>query len=702
MQSRAPGHGRWRRILPALGILLPAAALAQDPPEPAMAGGAVPVMIITARKIEENLQHVPLSVQLLPGELLDLVDLTHLFELQFNIPGLLVNNQGMFGAGFALRGISDQRAGGNSVAVHLDGVYQGNGSLATTRMFDLERIEVLKGPQGTLYGRNSTAGAINFIPRAPADELSAGIEAAYGSYSTTRAAGHVNLPVGDAALRLAFVASEGDGYIRNSVDERRFAEQDYWGVRASLRVDAGDALSFAFMAQHVRDDGASGELWTPNPQFLADPGDIRLATVTLADPFLVAESDNASLRLEYELGSAVLRSITGYARSRVDNRDDCAGIPLLAGCVRGASPAKHSQWSQEFQLSSSGAGSIQWLLGAYYYDADATLDFFTLAPVISPSPINDYRSTSDETTSAVFGQATLRLAEQWRLTGGLRLSDEQREMTTIGSGVQDSPTLLAGKTSSQDIDWRIDLAHEATADFLSYASVSTGHNSGGFTPTLRTGTLDDFAPERVLAYEAGLKSTWLARRLKLNAAAFFYDFDDLQVRTVALIDDQLVAIVDNAARAELYGLDAEVQLTPSDRLTLSAGAVWLPKREFVEYQSEDSSELLSGNKLVRAPEWSATAAIGYQHPVAALGWLSGRIEYNYRSSHYFTKENEPANAQDGFGILNALLKFEAPGEQWYVFVSGRNLTGEDYFTQVFLQSSPGYPGTYEVGFGCRF
>lgn len=702
MRSCAAWHGRWRENLSTFGILMPAVAFAQGPPDSAIAEAVVPEIVVTARKIEEDPQQVPISVQVLSGEFLDAADLTRLFELQFNIPGLVVNNQGMFGAGFSLRGISDQRASGNSVAVHLDGVYQGNGNLATSRMFDLERIEVLKGPQGTLYGRNSTGGAINFIPRLPAEEFSAGIEAAYGSFSTSRAEGHINLPFGDSAVRLAFIASEGDGYIRNSVDDRRFAENDYWGVRASLRLDLGDSLSVGFKAQHMRDDGESGELWTPNPQFLADPGDIRLATVTLADPFLVAETDNASLKLEYEFGSVMLRSITGYARSKVNNRDDCAGIPVLEGCIRGASPDRHSQRSQEIQLESAGADRTRWLLGAYYYDSDATLEFFTLAPRINPNPINDYRSTSDETSAAVFGQGTLHLAERWSLTGGLRLSDEEQKVTSIGTGIQDSPTLLAGKTSSDDIDWRIDLAHESRADLIRYASVSTGHKNGGFTSTLRSGALDDFAPERVIAYEAGMKSSWLLRRLTLNAAAFYYDFDDLQVNTVTVIDDRLVREVDNAASAKIHGLDVEFEVRATDRLTLSGGAVWLPKREFVKYRSEASDEDLSGNELARAPQWSATAAIGYRHPVQALGWLSGRIEYNYRSSHYFTKENEPDNAQSGFGLLNILLRLDVPDRKWFVFVSGRNLTSEDYFNQVFLQSSPGYPDTYEAGFGCRF
>ena len=274
-------------------------------------------VIVTARKIEEDLQDIPMSVQALSGDFLNETAITRLFELQFAVPGLVVNSSGMFGAGFSLRGIADQRVTGLSVAPHLNGVYLGNANLAVARMFDLERIEVLKGPQGTLYGRNATGGSINFITRSPQDSFSADIEGAYGSFETARVQGHVNLPFEKSAFRLAFIISEGDGYIRNSIDDRKFAEEDFWGLRGTFRIDASDDLSLDVMAQHIRDDGASGELWSPRPDFLVDPADIRLTTVTLANPYLISEIDNFSVNLQYDLGFAQLRSITGYAQSEV-------------------------------------------------------------------------------------------------------------------------------------------------------------------------------------------------------------------------------------------------------------------------------------------------------------------------------------------------------------------------------------------------
>ena len=248
----------WPAFFPMLGVLLPALTFSATSRATESVDDNLEEVIVTARKVQENIQDIPMSVQVLSSEFLDEVDVTGMLELQFNIPGLVITNFGMFGGVFTLRGVGSQGGSGVAVASHLDGVFLGRSNLALSRIFDLERVEVLKGPQGTLYGRNSTGGSINFITRSPEDEFSSEIEVAYGSFDTWRTEGHVNLPFGNAALRLAFIGSEGDGYIRNSIDDRTFGEADFWGIRAALRINPGDRLLIDLMAQHVADDGASG------------------------------------------------------------------------------------------------------------------------------------------------------------------------------------------------------------------------------------------------------------------------------------------------------------------------------------------------------------------------------------------------------------------------------------------------------------
>jgi iron complex outermembrane receptor protein len=230
---------------------------------------------------------------------------------------------------------------------------------------------------------------------------------------------------------------------------------------------------------------------------------------------------------------------------------------------------------------------------------------------------------------------------------------------------------------------------------LAYAGVSTGYKSGGFSTTvLPDGELDDYEPENLTAFETGVKAQSADHRLTLNASAFYYDFQNLQVVTQGV-----VTVVDNAAKAEIYGLDVDGLFALSDGLTLSAGVVWLPKREFVEFTTDEN---LAGNKVTRAPEWSGTTALSYALPWRGLGEFSLRLEYNYRSSYFFTKENQAFASQEGFGLVNMFLRLEAASARWYVFAAGRNLADEPYFNQAFIQTAPGYPANYEVGFGLRY
>ncbi|MEJ2258009.1 MAG: TonB-dependent receptor, partial [Woeseiaceae bacterium] len=614
---------------------------------------------------------------------------------------LVVNNLGMNGAGFALRGVSDQGGSSLSVATHLNGVYLGSSNLAIARMFDLQRVEVLKGPQGTLYGRNATGGSVNFVTRAPEKDLEAQLEAAYGSFATTRLQGHVNLPFDKAALRIAFIGSEGDGFIRNSVDERTFAEEDYWGLRASLRADVNDKLRIDVVAQHVFDDGASGEVWLPRPDNLADPSDIHLTTVTLANPYLETANDSASITVEYDLEFATLRSITGYAASDVRDRDDCAGLPVLADCVRSALPMRHHQWSEELQLISNDSDPITWLLGAYLYRDDSWRNYFQLTPVFGPEPSHDHHSTAEQSTRAVFAQATWHVTQRWSVTGGYRLSHEAHDYSTIGTGTEDSPTLTTYSNDWSNDSWRIDAAYAVSDDLLAYAGISTGFKSGGVL-FRRGDSWDEYDPEHLTAYEAGIKSDWLGRRLRINAAAYYYAFRDLQIDTFTITATGLIFETDNAARAEIYGIDTDASYRISDRLSASGGLVWLPRREFVAYRNDRTGDTLSGNKVTRAPEWTAVFAIDHDRPLRGGGHISTRLEYNYRSDFFYTTDNDPQFAQDAFGLLNLFLKFAPASDKWYVFASGRNLANADYYNQVFLQASPGYPVTFDAGFGYSF
>lgn len=659
-------------------------------------------VVVTARKIPEHLHGVPLSVQALSGSRLEQWNLTSLYDIQFDVPGLVLANRGMFGAGLALRGVSDEGGGTLAIAPHVNGVPLGRSNLALARAFDVERIEIVKGPQGTLYGRNSTGGTINVVTRTPAPEFGAGIEGATGSFDTARVKGHLNLPAKHGAARLAFAASEGEGFIRNSIDARRFAAEDYRAVRAAVRVQREEVLAVDLMLQRVRDDGASTELWSPRPDFLPNPRDTRLTTVVLADPFLERTDDVATMDVSYRLAGTTFRSVTGYARNVTRAVDDCAGLPPLRGCVRSVLPLRFAQWSQEVRLESRST-TTDWVLGAFFFDSDEVSRFRFVAPRLAPSVINDSHATSSERAAAVFGQATVPLAQGWRATAGVRFSREERSVANVGTGLADPRDRVAASRSASDPSWRIGVEYRPADGLLWFASAATGFKPGGVTTErLPDGSFDRFDAERLTAYEFGVSASWPASAATLRASAFRYDYDGMQVRATRLIGNQVATDIDNAADARIQGLDVSGALSPTPHLALSGAFVWLPKAEFARYVDALTGALLTGNRVSRAPVWSASASARHRTSVPGLGSLSVSVEYNYRSRFYFSKENDPLLAQRGYGLLNVGLRLEPSAGRWYGFASARNVLGQEYFDQILLQSSPGEPARYEVGAGWRF
>ncbi|MEM7728316.1 MAG: TonB-dependent receptor [Pseudomonadota bacterium] len=690
-------------ILFSFGLSLPSVAHAQSPDADEPRPGVLvnDEVIVTARRTEENAQDVPISIDVLSGDFIDNANITRPFELQFNVPGLVINNFGA-GARFALRGVGDEGGSGLSVATHLNGVYLGSSNLAVSRMFDLQRVEVLKGPQGTLYGRNSTGGSINFFTARPGTTPGGEAEVAFGSFDTVRAEGHVDIPFERGGLRLAGAVSDGDGYVRNTADDRRFGEDDYWGLRGTLDYEFTDRLSASLMVQRIEDTGGRGQVYLPRPDFLPDPDDIRLTSITVPNIFQSVKSTNANLTVGYDFGPVQLQSITGFADNVERENRDCAGNPVLTGCQREVFPANYEQWSQEVQLSSYGNDRFDWLVGAFYFDGQGDDRFRLSIPALNPNgPLQNNRGETSEEAWALFGQGTVRMNDQFSVTGGLRYSEETRGVAETNL-IPAVPTTLRNERSFDDVTWRVDAEYTPQDNVLLYAGVSNGFKSGGVTvDRLPGGDFDEFGPEDLTAYEVGIKSDWLDRRLRFNGAGFYYDFKDLQVLTTTFTNNNIIGQIDNAAKVRIYGVELQTEADLTDRFQVSGGLVFMPEREFVDFQSADGTDL-TGNVVSRAPKWTLTASATYTQPIGDWGDLSARAEINHRSQFFFLKENDPVQAQDAFTLANAFLRFDPADGPWYAFGTVRNIFDEDYFTQVGFQSNPGTPTTYEVGLGVRF
>jgi iron complex outermembrane receptor protein len=533
--------------------------------------------------------------------------------------------------------------------------------------------------------------------------FNAAAEAATGSFSTTRLRGHLNLPGESVGARFAFVASEGDGFIRNALDERRFSEEDYWAARASLRFQARDDLTVDVVMQRAEDDGGSGELWTPRIGFFPDPGDIHLTRVVLADPYHDTTNDFASVNVGWQPGPWTLRSVTGYGRNYTRELDDCDnGMIAFQDCTRGVRPLRYEQFSQEFRVESGADGPLEWLAGLYFADAGEFQRFHNTSPFTSPLPASNYSVDSDERAYALFADATYALGGKWRLNGGVRFSREEHRFDFSGSGFTDGPSPRTGSGSWGAASWRAGLHYAASDRTLLYASVSTGFKSGGLNSRrLPDGSNNDYDPENLVAYEAGVNASLWNGRSVLRASAFFYDFQDMQVRTISTSGGSSMVVVDNAGAARIEGVDLSSITRLTSSLTITGNFVWLPRSEFTEY-IDFLGISRAGNRLTRAPELSASASIGYRARLRSLGELGLDVDYDYRTAHYFSKDNIAAEYQGDFGVLNLTLRLDSANEAWYAFASARNLLDEDYFLQALIQTAPGPPARYEVGLGWRW
>jgi iron complex outermembrane receptor protein len=395
-----------------------------------------------------------------------------------------------------------------------------------------------------------------------------------------------------------------------------------------------------------------------------------------------------------------LRSTTGYARNFTRDLDDCAGVAALPGCVRGVAPLRYEQYSQEIRLESDDAGSIDWIVGANFVE-DSGFQRFRMQLAAPSRPIQDYTEITDGRAAALFGDSTLELGSRWRLNGGLRFTREESRLSHAGSGSRDPVDRRDASGSWDSTSWRLGVDFSPREALFFYANVATGFKSGGLTnQLLQDGRYDDYGPERLTAYEAGMSAKWRDGRSSLRASAFAYDFEDMQVTTISLIDGVARTVVDNAAAARIDGLDVTASHRIGNRLTITGMFVWLPRREFTAF-IDNLGNSLAGNEITRASEWSASTSIDYRLAIPSAGEVGVSLDYNYRTRFYFTKENTWFESQEDFGLLNLGLRFDSARGGWYAFANARNLLDEDYFTQVFLQSAPGYPTRFEIGFGWR-
>lgn len=692
------------------GPIAPAVVQAQ---QAGASGRALEEVVVTARRREEDLQTVPQTIQVLGGRDLDQFGKVRFKDLQYEVPGFYIENYETR-ATITMRGIGAQIPGnGASVATHVDGVFQASTATSLNWLFDVDRVEVLKGPQGTLYGRNSIGGAVNIITKRPGDEFDFGARVEYGSYDTLRVDANLDAPINDQwAARFAVSNTMADGRITNVNTGRKIDGNEFLGGRMSITGEAGP-VAVQFMAQYTNETGGAGEVIPlgddGKPLYDWDKSYYDLPT----KPQIERDYYMFALDLSGDLGEGYSwRSLTGYVhydepKSFLDVNPFPSPVQLTI-----AFPQYAEQFSQEFQLS-YGGDRLNWVVGALYMDAD---DGETRRVDIIPFLPGALDSATDNTvkTYAVFGELNYNLTDQWRLNVGLRYNRDEVENRFDGQGPFDGQSFDEDSTQSKPTG-RIGLDYTLASGTMLYGSIATGFQSGYNTVGFATdGTPEpaEVDPETLVAYELGMKSTLPGDLGRFDVAAFYYDYKDMQVQVggIPLLPDGTpdpdgvpFYTTLNAGESTIYGIEASLTgLRAGEHVSFDLNAGYL-HAEFDEYSSLDdfgNPADYSGNTLPRAPEFQGNVAANIDNLSLGEGTAALRLEYQYRSKAYDNANN--LYELQAIGLVNALATYDIG--DWQVFASGRNLTDEKYFA-FYDGRNFAYPGnvrTWAVGVSYNF
>jgi iron complex outermembrane receptor protein len=702
---RAPRAGAVAAaVAAALGLPMAAPqALAQQ--QSAAKAASLDEVIVTARKRDEDVQSVPQSIEVIGG--LDLKELGKVTfkDLQFEVPGFYIQNYETR-ATIAVRGVGSQvPGGGQSVAAHINGIYQASTAASLSWVFDVDRVEVLKGPQGTLYGRNSTGGAVNIITRRPGDEFGSDVSIEFGDDNRRRFEASLDAPLGeDWAVRLAGTATRADGRITNRVTGKKIDGNEFTGGRITLAGTVG-SVDVELFGQKTNETGGSGELIAldgagkrvPKPLYGWDQGYYDEPTVPKQERDYAA----VGLTLSGDLGNGYSwKSITGY----IDYSEPESFLdvnPVVAPVrVTISFPQYAEQITQELQLQHQGERA-DWIIGALYMDGDEgekrRVDI--LPPI--PGALNSDTDNNVKTT-ALFGDINYKLTDAMRLNLGLRYNRDEVRNKFVGRGPFDGQTFDLSSTQSEPTG-RIGVDYTTAAGTMFYTSFARGFQGGYNTVGFDTAGNPRPAtvkPETLNAFEAGMKSTLGDGRGIFNLAAFYYDYKDMQVRVGRIpigADGSPIPggrpfyTTLNAGKAEIYGLETELSAYITDHLRFDLNAGYL-KAEFDEYLSINDAGArvdYSGNTLPRAPEFSGSAALVLDD--IALGSATGslRLEYQYRGDAFDNADNLYVLPETNFLNLLATVDFG----KWRVWAGGRNLTDQKYFA-FYDGRNFGYPGQF--------
>lgn len=688
----------------------PAAAQEADHPAPQAAPSDSADIVVTARRRDERVQDVPIAAQAFSGEAMRNYGLSTASDLARIVPSLGFAGSFETIPKVTIRGVGTNEFTANvnpAVGLYVDDVYQGLGTGQNFQLYDVQRVEVLRGPQGTLFGKNTTGGAIQYFTEDPSDAFEGRVKLGYGSFNRIDSEAMINLPLGEsAALRISGTTQNRGGYWKNRALGTRDGDIERWGIRAKLKFEPTDALEIGLKVAHgkAKDDlrrsrqvgrlpsGADLTGYVADTEYWEGESDLRTRDIV--------ETTNFSGRIALDLGGAKLVSITGYDIADRDALEDPDESPR--NLLQTFYPSRGKSFSQEVRLAGE-TGGLTYVVGGYYgserqnngvnlrlFDcfADASCsvpgnaadlraisaafgiptDGLTDADVetIFPGLLNDalaasatvydfnYRQRSR--TLSAFAETTYAVTDRFNVTGGLRYTWEKRkffgasqatggQILGPGFGFNGIPAADDAK-AWDDVSGRVILDYKAARDILLYASASRGFRAGNYNGAAYSDislVLPPVNPETVWSYEMGLKSQLFDRRLTFNAAVFYLDFRNKQ--EFVLLNSQTV--LRNAASARTYGFEADLAWQLTDKWLLTGG-VAVTDAKYRRFVSDLGD--FSGNRLPSAPKFAASGSLTYTTPVPLGADATGfaAIDVQHRSRTFYQSNNDPVASDGGY------------------------------------------------------
>jgi len=684
-------------------------------------------VIVTAEKVEKSLQDTPISVMAFSGQ--DLADrsISDMRDLQNFLPNVSI---GGFAGGDAdsqwfIRGVGQNSGGGGrGVGLYIDEVFYPSAYGSLLSVLDIERVEVLRGPQGTLFGRNTTGGLIHFVSKKPVNEFEGSIEATFGSFDRQDFQALVNVPMGDTlSARFTLASLERDGFVK--VENRSgtaYGDVDSEVFRAQLRYQPSDSLSVDFSTSLTRwQDSGSAQAPTTIDRELAfmyagfaavnpaaapiesfsrscDTGDSAKCTVAGSDLNQSREGEAVFTSLTFTADvtdNIAFKSITAYLDVESEQHaQDFDGTPLPI-FSQGTAPGHDDtgpffddsrQFSQEFQLRGLAFDErVDWTAGLYFADETENsgklgaggTNFWLSIPL--PPPVNiigfpfgiageKYRTETQN--KGAFVNADIAITEQIGLTLGVRKNEDDVDYEIFGEPLSGSDDF--GKTVGRAV-----IEYAWTEDIMTYVSWSEGYKRGGIDSSCST-CIDSFDEENIESLEVGLRSEWLDSRLRLNATYFDMDYTDMQI---SALTDELTTITSNVGKVKLDGVEIELTAVATEHLTFNLAVGTLDHDiKSITGTAGSTEEIGLDSLLPRAPELSYTVGFRYGHILANAGELSFQLDHSYTDEQKSWLDDFNAIVMPDFRLTNLRLQYHEPDGNWSVALFCSNCSDEKYLT----------------------